>query len=102
MADQDEFAALPLTDRFTHKQRTINTPLPVSQNWKARKSGYEDAAKQFKLTADEDDPVFQPFLHDSGLWRNAVADSNVAAQAEGLTAYAAFLQYGGVAACTRL
>jgi cytoskeleton-associated protein 5 len=90
MADAEEdFSSLPLPDRFTHK------------NWKARKGGYEDAAKQFEKTPDESDPVFRPFLQDSGLWKGAVADSNVAAQQDGITAYCAFLKYGGVQACTR-
>ncbi|KAI5279873.1 Microtubule-associated protein, microtubule dynamics during spindle orientation, partial [Ascosphaera aggregata] len=58
-----------------------------------RKEGYEDAAKQFEKTPDEDDPIFQPFLNDSSLWKAAVADSNVAAQSEALNAYCAFLKY---------
>lgn len=69
--------------------------------WKVRKEGYEDAAKQFEKTPDESDPVFRPFLQDTGLWKGAVADSNVAAQQEGLAAYCAFLKYGGVQACVR-
>ncbi|GAD92995.1 spindle pole body component, putative [Paecilomyces variotii No. 5] len=86
---EEDFSSLPLPDRFTHK------------NWKVRKEGYEDAAKQFEKTPDESDPVFRPFLQDPGLWKGAVADSNVAAQQEGLAAYCAFLKYGGVQACTR-
>ncbi|EED17434.1 spindle pole body component, putative [Talaromyces stipitatus ATCC 10500] len=90
MADAEEdYSSLPLPDRFTHKV------------WKARKGGYEDAAKQFEKTPDESDPVFAPFLQDPSLWKGAVADSNVAAQQEGLAAYCAFLKYGGVQACTR-
>lgn len=60
-----------------------------------RKEGYEDAAKQFEKTPDESDPVFRPFLQDPGLMKGAVADSNVAAQQEGLAALCAFLKYGG-------
>ncbi|OAX78988.1 hypothetical protein ACJ72_06699 [Emergomyces africanus] len=90
MAEQEEdFSSLPLPDRFAHK------------NWKVRKGGYEDATKQFEITADESDPVFRPFLQDPGLWKGAVADSNVAAQQEGLNAYCAFLKYSGVQGCTR-
>ena len=87
MADGDEdFSQLTLVDRFTHK------------NWKARKGGYEAAAKLFELTPDESDPAFRPFLQDSGLWKSAAGDSNVAAQQEGLAALCAFLKYGGVQA----
>ncbi|KAL8695125.1 MAG: hypothetical protein Q9218_000293 [Villophora microphyllina] len=90
MADQEEdFSSLPLPDRFAHK------------NWKVRKQGYEDAAKTFETTPDESDPAFRPFILDSGLWKGAVADSNVAAQQDGINALCAFLKYGGVQACTR-
>ncbi|KAG5297141.1 spindle pole body component alp14 [Histoplasma ohiense] len=90
MAEQEEdFSSLPLPDRFVHK------------NWKVRKGGYEDATKQFEVSPDESDPVFRPFLQDPGLWKGAVADSNVAAQQEGLNAYCAFLKYSGVQGCTR-
>ncbi|KAI4148656.1 MAG: hypothetical protein LQ340_005001, partial [Diploschistes diacapsis] len=84
MADQEEDpSSLPLPDRFTHK------------NWKVRKEGYEEAAKEFEKTPDESAPVFRPFLSDSSLMKGAVADSNVAAQQEGLGALCAFLKYGG-------
>ncbi|KAJ5482964.1 hypothetical protein N7539_006410 [Penicillium diatomitis] len=90
MADAvEDFSSLPLPDRFAHK------------NWKVRKEGYEDAKAQFEKSPDESDPVFIPFLQDPGLWKGAVADSNVAAQVEGLGAYCAFLKFGGVQACTR-
>ncbi|EAS36332.3 spindle pole body component [Coccidioides immitis RS] len=90
MAEQTEdFSSLPLPDRFAHK------------NWKVRKEGYEDARKQFEKSPDESDPVFRPFLMDPGLWKGAVADSNVAAQQEGLATYCAFLKYAGVQASSR-
>ena len=90
MAEEEEdFGALPLPDRFVHK------------NWKVRKSGYEDAAKAFESTPDESDPMFRPFVLDSGLWKGAVLDSNVAAQQEGVAALCAFLKYGGQEACRR-
>lgn len=79
--------------------------LPVlifqQQNWKVRKQGYEDAAKAFEITPDESDPIFRPFVLDSGLWKGAVADSNVAAQQEGINALCSFLKFGGIQACTR-
>ncbi|KAJ5662496.1 Armadillo-like helical [Penicillium maclennaniae] len=90
MADAEpDFSSLPLQDRFAHK------------NWKVRKEGYEDAKAQFEKTPDESAPVFTPFLQDPSLWKGAVADSNVAAQIEGLAAYCAFLKYGGPQACAR-
>ncbi|KAI3532929.1 spindle pole body component alp14 [Colletotrichum filicis] len=89
MAEEEDFSSLPLQDRFTHKV------------WKVRKQAYEDAAKAFAATADEYDNAFRPFLSDSGLWKGAVADSNVAAQQDGLAAYCAFLKFGGKEHCTR-
>lgn len=90
MADKEEdFSSLPLQDRFGHKI------------WKVRKQAYEDAAKQFERTPDERDPAFRPFLQDPGLWKSAVADSNVAAQQEGTAALVTFLKFGGREACLR-
>lgn len=86
---EEDFSKLPLPDRFAHK------------NWKVRKEGYEDAAKQFALTPDESDPIFRTFVLDSGLWKAAAGDSNVAAQQEGLGALCAFLKYGGREAASR-
>jgi hypothetical protein len=82
MGDAEEFAQLPLTEQFVHK------------NWKARKGGYETATKDFKV-AQPNDPTLREFVLDSGLWKGAVADSNVAAQQEALNAYNAFLDAAG-------
>jgi chorismate mutase len=82
MAEAEEFAQLPLTEQFVHK------------NWKARKGGYETATKEFKV-AQPSDPTLREFILDSGLWKGAVADSNVAAQQEALNAYNAFLDAAG-------
>ncbi|KAJ9149331.1 Spindle pole body component alp14 [Pleurostoma richardsiae] len=90
MADQEEdYSSLPLTDRWVHKI------------WKVRKAAYEEATKQFEGTPDEHDPSFRPFLNDPGLWKSAVADSNVAAQQDGVAALCAFLKFGGKDHCTR-
>ncbi|MCJ1476580.1 Microtubule-associated protein, microtubule dynamics during spindle orientation [Lambiella insularis] len=90
MADPEEdFSSLPLSDRFVHK------------NWKVRKQGYEDAAKAFEATPDESDPIFRPFLQDSSIWKGVVADSNVAAQQDGINALCSFLKFGGRDACIR-
>ena len=90
MAEQEEdFSKLPLEDRFTHKQ------------WKVRKEGYEDAAKQFEEASDESDPVFRAFVQDGGIWKGVAADSNVAAQQEGLNALCQFMKFGGQQAALR-
>ncbi|EGE08433.1 spindle pole body component [Trichophyton equinum CBS 127.97] len=89
MADEEDFSSLPLPERFAHKV------------WKVRKEGYEAAKKQFEISPDEDAPVFRPFLQDPTIWKGVVADTNVAAQQEGLAAYCSFLQYSGVQACNR-
>ncbi|EFQ33090.1 spindle pole body component alp14 [Colletotrichum graminicola M1.001] len=89
MAEEEDFSSIPLQDRFAHKV------------WKVRKGAYEEAAKAFAATADEYDNAFRPFISDSGIWKGAVADSNVAAQQEGLAAYCAFLKFGGKEHCTR-
>ena len=90
MADQEEdFSSLPLPDRFTHK------------NWKVRKEGYEAAAKEFDIAQSEADPVVRQFIQDAGIWKGVVADSNVAAQQEGLGALCSFLQISGTQGCTR-
>ena len=82
MSEEEEWAALPLPDQFAHK------------NWKARKNGYETAAKTFR-SAQPDSDIVREFLHDSNIWKGAVADSNVAAQQEALNAYNAFLDAAG-------
>ncbi|KAK5113798.1 hypothetical protein LTR62_003182 [Meristemomyces frigidus] len=80
--DPEEWARLPLTEQFQHK------------NWKARKAGYEAAAKEFK-TVQPSDPIVREFIIESSLWKTAVADSNVAAQQDALSAYNAFLDVAG-------
>ncbi|KAI1433994.1 ARM repeat-containing protein [Xylaria sp. CBS 124048] len=90
MADgEPDYSSLPLTERWVHKV------------WKVRKEAYESAAKQFEVTPDESDPAFRPFNQDPSLWKSAVADSNVAAQSDGITAYCAFLKFGGREGCIR-
>lgn len=89
MAEQEEdFTSLPLTDRFSHK------------NWKVRKEGYEAATQEFKK-AQESSPIVREFTLDSGLWKAAVTDSNVAAQQEAFVALCAFLEIAGTQGCTR-
>lgn len=75
--------------------------IPCLKIWKVRKQAYEDAAKQFEISPDENDPVFRPFLNDPSLWKGAVVDSNVAAQQDGIAALCAFLKFGSREGCTR-
>lgn len=82
MGDEEEWARLPLSEQFVHK------------NWKARKLGYEAATKAFN-TAQPHDAVVRDFTFESGLWKGALGDSNVAAQQEALNAYNAFLNAAG-------
>jgi len=90
MAEKEEdFSALPLTDRFAHK------------NWKVRKEAYEAAAKDFDAAQSESDPVVQQFILDPGLWKAAVGDSNVAAQQEALGSLVSFLNIAGLKGCIR-
>ena len=90
MGDQEEdFSSLPLPDRFLHK------------NWKVRKEAYEAAAKEFDSAPSENHPTVRLFLQESSLWKNAVADSNVAAQQEGMGALCSFLQIAGEQGCQR-
>ncbi|KAI5201787.1 hypothetical protein AUEXF2481DRAFT_693324 [Aureobasidium subglaciale EXF-2481] len=86
--EQEDFSKLPLADRFVHK------------NWKVRKEAYETATTEFK-TAQPSDPLVKDFVADSNIWKGAVADANVAAQAEGLNALNAFLEIAGKPGCTR-
>lgn len=62
--------------------------------WKVRKAAYEEAVQLFEKTPDEHDPAFRPFTQDPNLWKTAAADSNVAAQQDGLAALCAFLKFG--------
>lgn len=86
---EEDFSSLPLPDRFAHK------------NWKVRKEGYEAAGKHFDSAQSEQDPTIREFINDSGLWKAAVGDSNVAAQQEALGALCSFLQIAGTQGCTR-
>ncbi|KAF2674709.1 ARM repeat-containing protein [Microthyrium microscopicum] len=90
MADgEEDFSSLPLSDRWVHKV------------WKVRKEAYEAGAKAFDAAQSENDPLVRQFTNDSSLWKGAVADSNVAAQQEGLGALISFLQIAGKDGCVR-
>ncbi|TID14618.1 ARM repeat-containing protein [Venturia nashicola] len=86
---EEDFSSLPLPDRFAHK------------NWKVRKEGYEAAARHFDSATSEQDPTVREFINDSGLWKAAAGDSNIAAHQEALGALCSFLQIAGTQGCTR-
>lgn len=77
MGDDTEYLKLPVEDRCQHKL------------WKARLSGYEDAAKLFGSVADPKGPEFQKFLP---LIKNFVTDSNAVSQEKGLAAVLSFVE----------
>ncbi|KAK6503925.1 Microtubule-associated protein, microtubule dynamics during spindle orientation [Arthrobotrys conoides] len=90
MADSEEdYSSLPLADRVTHKI------------WKVRKQAYEDTTKEFERSGSETDNCFRLWLNDASIWKGIVADSNVAAQQEGINCLHAFLQFGGTNAGAR-
>ncbi|XP_029845565.2 cytoskeleton-associated protein 5 [Ixodes scapularis] len=77
MADDTEYLKLSIEERFQHKL------------WKARVSGYEDAARLFGTLDDPKSPEFSRFLP---LLKGAVGDANAVAQEKGLCAVLAFVE----------
>ncbi|XP_054706442.1 cytoskeleton-associated protein 5-like [Uloborus diversus] len=77
MGDEEDFSNLSIEDSCQHK------------SWKARLSGYEKAADQFRLIDDEKSSEYLKYL---GLLKKFVVDSNAVAQEKGLVAVLAFLQ----------
>ncbi|KAF5285627.1 hypothetical protein FQR65_LT13108 [Abscondita terminalis] len=75
--EDDEWKKLSIEDRCLHKQ------------WKARVSGYEDAAKLFNQIDDEKSPEFAKYL---GLIKKFVTDSNAMGQEKGLEAALAYIE----------
>lgn len=75
--EDDEWKKLSIEDRCVHKQ------------WKARVSGYEDAAKLFTQIDDEKSPEFSRYL---GLIKKFVTDSNAMGQEKGLEAALAYIE----------
>lgn len=73
----------------------------MHKNWKVRKDAYEAAGNEFKSAQTESDPVVRQFVQDSGLWKSAVTDSNVAALQEAVIALCQFLEIAGTQGCTR-
>ncbi|EPY49739.1 TOG Alp14 [Schizosaccharomyces cryophilus OY26] len=80
--DQEEdYTKLPLETRITHKV------------WKARLGAYEELNKSFSLSGSPTDPCFDLWARQPDLWRSVLADSNVAAQGAGVTAFVSFCKF---------
>ncbi|KNE64951.1 hypothetical protein AMAG_10616 [Allomyces macrogynus ATCC 38327] len=89
MADQGgevDFSSMPLGERLAHK------------NWKARNSGFEDLAKLYKTSA-EDDPIYAKY---ADTLKKYAADSNAAAQEMAVAAILEFLTYAPQAVAARV
>ncbi|KAJ8281337.1 hypothetical protein GJAV_G00066360 [Gymnothorax javanicus] len=82
MADDSEWMKLPIDQKCEHKV------------WKARLSGYEEAAKLFQTMEDEKSPEWSKYL---GLIKKFVTDSNAVAQLKGLEAGLAYIENAHVA-----
>uniref|UniRef100_T1HV74 TOG domain-containing protein n=1 Tax=Rhodnius prolixus TaxID=13249 RepID=T1HV74_RHOPR len=74
--EEDDYSKLPIIDKCVHKL------------WKARFSGYENAADLFRKL-DEESPEWNKY---AGLIKNFVTDSNAPAQEKGLEAALAFVE----------
>ncbi|WBW74550.1 TOG/XMAP215 microtubule plus end tracking polymerase Alp14 [Schizosaccharomyces osmophilus] len=80
--DQEEdYTKLSLEARITHKV------------WKARLGAYEELSKNFSLSGSPTDPCFDLWARQPDLWRSVLADSNVAAQGAGVTAFVSFCKF---------
>lgn len=64
------------------------------QVWKARLSGYEEAAKLFQKLDNEKSPEFSKF---AGLLKKFALDSNAVAQEKGLDAILAYQENAALA-----
>uniref|UniRef100_T1GEQ0 XMAP215/Dis1/CLASP TOG domain-containing protein n=1 Tax=Megaselia scalaris TaxID=36166 RepID=T1GEQ0_MEGSC len=85
MEEDTEYKKLPIDERCVHKL------------WKARVSGYEDAAKLFRQIDEEKSPEWNKYL---GLIKKFVVDSNAMAQEKGLEAALVYIENAGCAGKT--
>ena len=86
---EEDFSAIPIQDRLSHK------------NWKARVSAYESLIKVFQNTASDTDPAFKPYVNND-LVKRIAADANAVAQEKGVECLVALVKYAGeTAAKTR-
>ncbi|GAA94578.1 uncharacterized protein L969DRAFT_20384 [Mixia osmundae IAM 14324] len=83
------YDSLSIEDKLSHKA------------WSGRQDGYIALAKSFRLSASDDDPVFDIFNRDAGLIKRAVCDAHAAAQERALECVLAYLTYGPAQATAR-
>jgi cytoskeleton-associated protein 5 len=87
---EEDFTAIPISDRLVHK------------NWKARVHAYESLIKTFQATASDTDPAFKPYLNNLDLLKKIAADANAVAQEKGVECLVALVRFAGeTAAKTR-
>ncbi|EPX71826.1 microtubule-associated protein Dis1 [Schizosaccharomyces octosporus yFS286] len=60
--------------------------------WKNRLTAYEELLAVFSRASDENDPCFQPWIQDPGLWKRGLCDSNVSTQECALKVLCAFFE----------
>ncbi len=80
---EEDFSALPITERLAHK------------NWKARVSAYETLIKIFQNSASDNDPAFKPYVNNHDLLKKIVTDSNAVAQEKGVECVVALVKFAG-------
>lgn len=81
--EQEDYSALPLEDRLTHKV------------WKVRLNAYEESTRAFTSSPDESASCFKPYNNDPDLLVKAVRDANVVAQEAGIGLLLAYLEFSG-------
>ncbi|KAF5358260.1 hypothetical protein D9756_001599 [Leucocoprinus leucothites] len=87
---EEDFSALSISDRLTHK------------NWKARVSAYESLIKSFQTSASDTDPVFKPYISNPDILKKIATDANAVAQEKGIECLVSFVKFAGeTAAKTR-
>ena len=99
--EEEDFSKMPLKERIVHKVRCSNTLFTNTeltrhnlQAWKARVSGYEDAAKMFRML---DSPDAAEYKEYGNLIKKFVTDGNVVAQGKGVEAALEFVNNAAVA-----
>jgi cytoskeleton-associated protein 5 len=80
---EEDFTAIPISDRIVHK------------NWKARVHAYESLIKTFQATASDTDPAFKPYLHNLDLLKKIATDANAVAQEKGVECLVALVKFAG-------
>ncbi|KAG5463567.1 MAG: hypothetical protein BJ554DRAFT_6399, partial [Olpidium bornovanus] len=88
-AEEEDFTALPLPDKLTHKL------------WKARMAGYEELAQLLKRLDPEEPGSVAQFKKYSDYMKKIAAESNAFAQEAGLVVLTAWAQNSPLAVKTR-